>query len=97
MITIRITTPQRAVYNEAILLSLFRCCIAVILPTLWDYLHLNFGASKFFYGLTLSAFSMANLLSGPLFGLTFDYTRHTKLIVMFGNLLEIGGQYNYLL
>ena len=36
---------------------------------------------------------MANLLSGPLFGLAFDYTRQTKLIVMFGNLFEIGGQY----
>ena len=67
--------------------------LAVILPTLWDYLRLDFGATKWFYGLTLSAFSMANLLSGPFFGLIFDYTRHTKLIVLFGNLFEIGGQY----
>ena len=36
---------------------------------------------------------MANLLSGPFFGLIFDYTRHTKLIILFGNLFEIGGQY----
>jgi len=64
----------------------------VILPTLWDYLDEQFKADKFFYGLTLSAFSMANLLAGPLYGLAFDYTHKTKLIVLLGNLFEIGGQ-----
>jgi len=67
--------------------------LAVILPTLWYYLHEQFQADKFFYGLTLSAFSMANLLAGPLYGLAFDYTHRTKLIVLFGNLFEIGGEY----
>lgn len=38
---------------------------------------------------------MANLLSGPLYGLVFDNTRHTKLIVLFGNLFEIGGQFYF--
>ena len=70
----------------------FACCLAVILPTLWDYLRLNFGATKWFYGLTLSAFSMAKFISGPLYGLAFDYIRHTKLIILFSNLFLIGGQ-----
>jgi len=66
--------------------------LAVILPTLWDYLRLEFGADKFFYGLTLSAFSMANLLVGPLYGLVFDHTHQAKLIVLVANLFVIGGQ-----
>ena len=70
----------------------FACYLAVILPTLWDYLHINFGATKWFYGLTLSAFSMANFVTGPLYGLAFDYTRQTKSIILFANLFEIGGQ-----
>jgi len=36
---------------------------------------------------------VASLLTGPLYGLVFDYTRHTKLIVLCGNLFEIGGQF----
>ena len=35
---------------------------------------------------------MANFISGPLYGLAFDYTRQTKLIILFSNLFEIGGQ-----
>ena len=35
---------------------------------------------------------MANFICGPLYGLAFDYTRHTKLIILFSNLFEIGGQ-----
>ena len=64
----------------------------MILPTLWDYLHLEFGASKWFYGLSLSAFSMATLLTGPLYGLAFDHTHQTKLIILVANVFVIGGQ-----
>ena len=58
---------------------------------------MEFGASKFFYGLTLSAFSMATLLTGPLYGLAFDHTHQTKLIVLVANLFVIGGQLSHVI
>jgi len=35
---------------------------------------------------------MATLLTGPLYGLVFDRTHQTKLIVLVANLFVIGGQ-----
>ena len=63
---------------------------SVILPTMWDYLR-GMGGPEWMYGLTLSAFSISNLLAGPIYGLVFDVTHQTKLIVLFANLFEIGG------
>ena len=63
---------------------------SVILPTMWDYLH-GLGGNEWLYGLSLSAFSVSNLIAGPLYGFVFDMTHQTKLIVLFANLFEIGG------
>ena len=64
---------------------------SVILPTMFDYLTKQFDGKEWLYGLCLSAFSISNLFMGPLFGFVFDQTHRTKLIVLFANLFEIGG------
>ena len=64
---------------------------SVILPTMWDYLHSK-GGEEWLYGVSLAAFSISNLITGPLYGIVFDRTHRTKLIVLFANLFEIGGQ-----
>lgn len=64
---------------------------SVILPTMFDYLTKQFDGEEWLYGLCLSAFSISNLFMGPLFGFVFDQTHRTKLIVLFANLFEIGG------
>lgn len=51
----------------------------------------TFGAEEWFYGLTLAAVSISNLLFGPLMGAIYDHTHQTKLFVLFLNLFEIGG------
>ncbi|XP_054646697.1 major facilitator superfamily domain-containing protein 8 isoform X2 [Dunckerocampus dactyliophorus] len=67
---------------------------AVILPTIWKYLQ-TLDAPPYFLGLTLSAFSLSGLLSGPLFGHWSDRTRTTKKIILFSNLFEIAGNFMY--
>ncbi|XP_061832002.1 major facilitator superfamily domain-containing protein 8 [Nerophis lumbriciformis] len=67
---------------------------AVILPTIWKYLQ-TLDAPAYFLGLTLSAFSLSGLLSGPLFGHWSDRTRTTKNIILFANLFEIVGNFMY--
>ncbi|XP_061636002.1 major facilitator superfamily domain-containing protein 8 isoform X2 [Phyllopteryx taeniolatus] len=67
---------------------------AVILPTIWRYLQ-TLEAPTYFLGLTLSAFSLSGLLSGPLFGHWSDRTRTTKKIILFANLFEIVGNLMY--
>ena len=62
----------------------------VILPTMWDYLQSMHG-KEWLYGLSLSAFSISNLVTGPIYGVLFDRTHSTKLIILFANLFEIGG------
>lgn len=64
---------------------------SVILPTMWDYLKSK-GGEEWLYGLSLAGFSISNLLTGPLYGVAFDRTHRTKLIVLFANLFEIGGE-----
>ena len=65
---------------------------SVIFPTMWDYMHLHFDSSEWLYGLSLAAFSISNLFTGPLFGAVFDRTHRTRLLVLFANLFEIGGE-----
>ncbi|XP_068174891.1 major facilitator superfamily domain-containing protein 8 [Antennarius striatus] len=67
---------------------------AVILPTIWMYLQ-TLDAAPYFLGLTLSAFSLSGLLSGPLFGLWSDRTGNTKKIILFSNIFEIIGNFMY--
>ncbi|XP_061540748.1 major facilitator superfamily domain-containing protein 8 [Phycodurus eques] len=67
---------------------------AVILPTIWKYLQ-TLEAPSYFLGLTLSAFSLSGLLSGPLFGHWSDRTRTSKKIILFANLFEIVGNLMY--
>ena len=64
----------------------------VIIPTCWNYMHDNFGAEKWFYGLTLAAMSISNFIMGPLMGALYDRTHEPKYIVLFLNLFEIGGE-----
>uniref|UniRef100_A0A1X7UZ04 Major facilitator superfamily (MFS) profile domain-containing protein n=1 Tax=Amphimedon queenslandica TaxID=400682 RepID=A0A1X7UZ04_AMPQE len=68
---------------------------SVILPTCWDYMHEEFGAQKWLYGLTISAMSISNLLIGPIMGAIYDKTHQTKILVLFLNLFEIGGNLLY--
>uniref|UniRef100_A0A3B3CNZ3 Major facilitator superfamily (MFS) profile domain-containing protein n=1 Tax=Oryzias melastigma TaxID=30732 RepID=A0A3B3CNZ3_ORYME len=67
---------------------------AVILPTIWRYLQ-TLNAEPYFLGLTLSAFSLSGLLSGPLFGHLSDRTQTTKKIILFANFFEIVGNLMY--
>ncbi|XP_031430200.1 major facilitator superfamily domain-containing protein 8-like [Clupea harengus] len=67
---------------------------AVILPTIWRYLQ-TMGAEPYFLGLSLSAFSLSGLLSGPLFGFWSDRSHTTKKIILFANLFEVVGNFMY--
>ncbi|KAM9461594.1 major facilitator superfamily domain-containing protein 8 [Clarias gariepinus] len=67
---------------------------AVILPTIWRFLQ-TLDAAPYFLGLSLSAFSLSGLLSGPLFGIWSDKTHGTKKIILFANCFEIIGNFMY--
>ena len=55
---------------------------AVILPTLWLYLQsLDFG-QRWFFGMVLSSFSAAGMVSAPIFGLFADRGGVKRLLVL---------------
>ncbi len=64
---------------------------SVVFPTLLEYLQTK-GGKEWLYGLTLAGFSISNLVTAPLYGIFFDKTHQTKIIVLFANLFEIGGE-----
>ncbi|KAM4042997.1 major facilitator superfamily domain-containing protein 8-like isoform 2-T2 [Anomaloglossus baeobatrachus] len=66
----------------------------VILPTVWLYLQ-SLDAQPFFLGLVLSAFSLTELLSGPMFGYWSDRTGKTKSVILLSNCFEIAGNFMY--
>ncbi|XP_077471144.1 uncharacterized protein LOC144085585 isoform X1 [Stigmatopora argus] len=70
---------------------------AVILPTIWRYLQI-LQAPPYFLGLTLSAFSLSGLLSGPVFGRWSDGAAGaaaTKPVLLLANLFQIVGSFLY--
>lgn len=68
---------------------------AVILPTLNDYLKNEFHTKQFFYGLVLSAFSLSGVLLAPVYGVWYDRTHKTKMMIIFANMWEIAGNLLY--
>lgn len=68
---------------------------SVILPTCWDYMNTRFHSENWFYGLTLSAMSISNLLIGPIMGALYDRTHRTKILVIILNIFEITGNFMY--
>ncbi|CAH1772819.1 unnamed protein product [Owenia fusiformis] len=68
---------------------------AVILPTIWLYLHNQFHAEQYFLGIVLSAFSFSGLFAGPIMGRWSDVAKNTKWILIFANMFEIGGNIMY--
>ncbi|XP_070567590.1 uncharacterized protein [Ptychodera flava] len=67
---------------------------AVILPTLNMYLK-TMDAEPIFLGMSLSAFSLSALFAGPIFGKWHDKTGKVKVIILFGNVWEIAGNFMY--
>ncbi|XP_063965337.1 uncharacterized protein LOC129276773 [Lytechinus pictus] len=68
---------------------------AVILPTLNDYLKNEFHTKQFFYGIVLSAFSLSGVLVAPVYGVWYDRTHKTKMMIIFANMWEIAGNLLY--
>ncbi|XP_077977592.1 major facilitator superfamily domain-containing protein 8-like [Glandiceps talaboti] len=69
---------------------------AVILPTIWAYISSDpYDAEPYFLGLCLSAFSLTGLLTAPIYGVWYDKTNKTKMIILFSNLWEIAGNFMY--
>ena len=64
---------------------------SVMLPTMWDYIH-KMGGQEWLYGMSRAAFSISDLISAPLYGLAFDLTGKTKIIVLISLLFAIGGK-----
>ena len=64
---------------------------SVIFPTMFDYVKSQ-GGLGWIYGLSLSAFSISNLLTAPVYGLVFDRVRAMRLIVLVANLFEVCGK-----
>ena len=64
---------------------------SVILPTMWDYVQ-SLGGEESLYGLAVAAFSIANFVTAPIYGVLFDRTKETKYIVLVANLFEISGK-----
>ncbi len=55
----------------------------------------RFQAKTIWLGCLISAYAMAGLVFGPLFGRIADKTRSTRYIVIFGNLFMIVGSFMY--
>ncbi|KAK3599587.1 hypothetical protein CHS0354_035826 [Potamilus streckersoni] len=68
---------------------------AVILPSLWLYLSGKFGAEEYFLGMVLSAFSFSAMIAGPILGRWSDVSRRPKIILLFGIVCEVGGNFMY--
>ena len=68
------------------------CYTGIILPTAFDYLTIYFDGDQWMYGLCLAAYSISNLLVGPLLGWIYDKTGAVRIIVLIANLFEAGGR-----
>ena len=68
---------------------------AVILPTLWDRLHLDFNASGTFMGLVLSSYMLMCVICGFIMGPISDRVERTKIFYVVGIICTIIGEFLY--
>jgi ceroid-lipofuscinosis MFS transporter 7 len=70
---------------------------AVILPTLWDRLHLEFKASGSFMGVVISSYMFSGVICGLIMGPISDKINQTKIFYLIGTFLTMIGQFLYFL
>ena len=70
---------------------------AVILPTLWDRLHLEFKASGSFMGVVISSYMFSGVICGLIMGPISDKIDQTKIFYLIGTFLTMLGQFLYFL
>ena len=56
--------------------------LAIILPTVWEYVVDHFGAQQWLYSLAISSTNLVEVFFGPVFGAVYDRTHATKLLIM---------------
>ena len=69
---------------------------AVILPTIWSYLQSLGMNHRWFLGFTISAISIASMVSSPIFGLFAD-AGGTKWLILAASIFMIVGNFVYLI
>lgn len=65
--------------------------VAIILPTIWDYLRERFEAEHWLLGICITASSLCNVVAGPIVGAIYDKTHACRLLVMFTTLATAAG------
>ena len=68
---------------------------AVILPTLWDRLNDDYGASGSFMGLVMSSYSFTGVICGLIMGKLSDTTKKTKPFLLIASVFSIIGHLLY--
>lgn len=68
---------------------------AVIIPTLWDRLHLDFNASGSFMGLVISSYSFSGVICGLIMGKLSDEINKTKPFYLIAITLSVFGHLLY--
>ena len=68
---------------------------AVILPTLWDRLHIDYGASGTFMGFVISAYSFSGVCCGLVMGKLADQVARTKPFYLIAIVFAIVGHLVY--
>ena len=54
--------------------------------------HLNPDRTQFWFGISIAAFSCAEMISSPLYGLVSDWNISLKNILLVCNLVEVVGE-----
>lgn len=70
---------------------------AVIIPTLWDRLTIDFEATGVFMGIVLSSYSLSGVLSGIIMGKLSDDSVRTKLFLLISIVFGLSGHVLYFL
>ncbi len=71
------------------------CDFAVIIPTLWDRLSVDFNATGAFMGIVISAYSFSGVICGLLMGKLSDHTIKTKPFYLIAIVLAATGHLLY--
>ena len=93
---VTLTTKKRLMY---LVFSLAFLCTgveyAVIIPTLWLYLHGEYDVPEYTLGLALSLYSLAAAFSSPIVGRLVDVNRKSKPIFIVLIIIQIVGSFLY--
>lgn len=77
------------------ILTFISCILAIIFPTIWNYIHKRLKGESDMLGIIIASYSLSSFFANPLIGWWSDKSLNTRIILLVTILAEMIGSLLY--